>query len=129
MITDADYLLEQLRLHPSGRDAMQVISASIRDRGVGLTVHSRAASLRDQGYVISCGIEGKTRKGRERYVYRLISEPEKCEPGADHPVNCAPAVRASHQSTAVKREQQPRSGDQAAAPLDAPIPGQLRLIA
>ena len=73
-MTDAEYVLDQLRAGP--RDAMQIINASIRDREIGLTVHSRVASLRDKGYVISCAIEGKTRKGRERYVYRLVSEPE-----------------------------------------------------
>ena len=68
-MTDADFVLAQLERGP--RDAMQIISASLREREVGLTVHSRVADLRAQGYKITCQIEGKTRKGRERYVYRL----------------------------------------------------------
>lgn len=68
-MTDSEYVLAQLERGP--RDAMQIISASLREREVGLTVHSRVADLRAQGYKITCQIEGKTRKGRERYVYRL----------------------------------------------------------
>jgi len=114
-MTDAEYVLEQLQAHPQGRDAMQqIISAAIRERDVGLTVHSRVADLRAQGYVISCAVEGKTRKGRDRWVYRLVSEP--LDAGPVEPL------------ASVEREQ-PHAGAGVAAPLDAPILGQLRLIA
>ena len=109
--TDAEYVLDQLDRHPNGRDAMQIISSSLRDREVGLTVHSRVADLRAQGWDITCQVEGKTRKGRERYVYRLhgraLMEPRPSveqEPPAASPVSPA-------------------------APLDAPNPDQLELIA
>lgn len=83
MLTDTAYVLDQLRQGP--RDAMQIISASIRDRQVGCTVHSRVADLRAQGYTITCQIEGKTRRGRERYVYRLLAEPTTASPAEPQP--------------------------------------------
>lgn len=74
MISDTEYVLSQLRRGP--RDAMQIISASLRDREVGLTCHSRISDLRAQGYTITCHVEGETRKGRPRYLYTLVAEPE-----------------------------------------------------
>lgn len=71
-MTDADWLLDYLQRYPQGIDAMQAQNASLRERDQGLMVHSRAADLRKRGYTITCGIEGKTRKGRDRYVYRLV---------------------------------------------------------
>jgi hypothetical protein len=97
-MTDAEYVLAQLRSGP--RDAMQVISASIRDRGVGLTVHSRVADLRAQGYTITCGIEGKTRKGRDRYLYRLCGEPAPPPPPEPAPPTPEPA-HTTHQQLAL----------------------------
>lgn len=79
-MTDVEYVLDQLRAHPNGRDAMQVVMASIRDRDVGLMMHSRVSDLRAQGYVITCGVEGQTRRGRPRYLYRLVSEPAVAPP-------------------------------------------------
>ena len=83
MLSDCEYVLADLQAHPNGRDAMQIINASLRDREVGLTVHSRVADLRRDGYKITCQIEGKTRKGRERYVYRL--QENVPAPGAVNP--------------------------------------------
>jgi hypothetical protein len=112
-MTDSDYVLQQLSNHQhGGRDAMQIITASIRDRGVGLTVHSRVADLRRQGWEITCGIEGKTRNGRERYVYRLQGR-------------AAGLVVEPPRSPSVEQEQ-PRPDSAAAAPLDA-IPGQMEM--
>jgi hypothetical protein len=108
MITDKDYVLQQLSNHRNGRDAMQIINASIRDREVGLTVHSRVADLRRAGWDISCGIEGKTRKGRERYVYRLLGR-----------AVVEPRPRVG---------QMPPTHTPDVALPDAPIPGQLRLV-
>jgi hypothetical protein len=73
-MTDCEFVLQELRKGP--RDAMQIVMAAIRERDIGLVCHSRVSDLRAQGYVISCAIEGKTRKGRERYVYRLVGYPE-----------------------------------------------------
>jgi hypothetical protein len=109
MLTDTEYVLQQLSNHQhGGRDAMQIISASIRDRGVGCTVHSRVADLRRAGWDITCGIEGKTRRGRERYVYRLQGRA---------PVEPRPSVDAEPPGASLVDP---------AAPLDA-IPGQLEM--
>jgi hypothetical protein len=78
---------------------MQIVMASIRERDIGLVCHSRVSDLRTQGYVITCGIEGKTRKGRDRYLYRLVSEPAMDASGVTT-APPAPAVRAPHTSTA-----------------------------
>jgi hypothetical protein len=111
-MTDTEYVLLQLANHPhGGRDAMQIISASIRDRGVGLTVHSRVADLRRDGWDVTCAVEGKTRKNRDRYVYRLRG-------------------RASQEARpSVEREQRGVVEPPTAAPLDAHNPDQLELIA
>jgi hypothetical protein len=114
MTTDADYVLQQLSNHQhGGRDAMQIISSSIRDRGVGLTVHSRVADLRRAGWDITCMVEGKTRKGRDRYVYRLQGR-------------AAGLVVEPPRRPSVEQEP-PRPDSSAAAPLDAHIPGQLEM--
>jgi hypothetical protein len=99
-MTDAEFVLQQLRDHPAGRDAMQVISASIRERDIGLTVHSRVADLRAQGYTITCGIEGKTRRGRDRYLYRLVGEPAPAPLPAAAPTP-APATPKPHEQLAL----------------------------
>lgn len=108
-MTDSEYVLDQLRAGP--RDAMQIISASIRDRGVGATIHSRVADLRAQGHKITCAIEGKTRKGRDRWVYRLVEDAGAVEPPARVGRVPGPLI------------------PQAVALPDAAIPGQLSLIA
>lgn len=76
-MTDTEYVAAYLRRHPSGACAIEIISASIRERGVGLTVHSRIADLRKEGYTIpKAEVEGQTWAGRPRYVYRLLAEPK-----------------------------------------------------
>jgi hypothetical protein len=117
MLTDAEYVLDQLDRHPNGRDAMQIISASLRDREVGLTVHSRISDLRAQGYVITCAIEGKTRKGRERYVYRLISAPSV--------IGSSGVAQRRHEPSAPQAAAD--GGNQTAAAL-VDIDGQLMLL-
>ena len=81
-MTDSEYVLAQLEQGP--RDTTELLVGSIRERGVGLTVHSRVADLRAQGYQITCQIEGKTRKGRERYVYRLQDAGRVEPPAVEH---------------------------------------------
>ena len=103
-MTDTEYVLSQLERGP--KDAMQIISASLRERDIGLTVHSRVADLRAEGYTITCGVEGQTRKGRARWVYRLH---------AAGPVE-PPAVAAGLR------------GAEIPAALPDEIPGQLRLV-
>ena len=77
MTSDIDFVLKQLRKHPEGRDAVQIISASFRERDCGVgAVHSRISDLRERVYVIPpAAVEGKTRRGWPRYVYRLVAEP------------------------------------------------------
>ncbi len=108
-MTDSEYVLAQLEQGP--RDTIEILVASIRERGVGLTVHSRVADLRRDGYDIRCSVEGKTRKGRLRYEYRLV-DAGFVEPPA-----------RVERSGSTSRSQ----SAQAAAPLDV-IPGQLRLV-
>lgn len=84
MISDTDFVLAQLRAHPRGRCATEIISASFRERGCGVgAVHSRISSLREKGYQIpKAEVEGKTRRGFPRYVYRLCGEPAPATPSA-----------------------------------------------
>lgn len=76
-MTDKAFVLAQLRQYPQGRDAVQIISASFRERDCGVgAVHSRIAELRDEGFGIPpAAVEGRNRRGHPRYVYRLVSEP------------------------------------------------------
>ena len=103
-MTDAEYVLSQLEQGP--RDTTELLVGSIRERGVGLTVHSRVADLRRDGYDIRCTVEGRTRKDRARYVYRL-QERRVVEPPA-----------RGHEAP----------GAEIPAPVPDVIPGQLRLV-
>lgn len=71
MIKDADFLADVLadgEWHSLG----EILERSVRDRGCGLTVHSRVSDLRKRGFVI----ENRTAangSGRRDSSYRLIS--------------------------------------------------------
>lgn len=68
--SDADWLLEQLR---PGRSLTltELLTRSFRERGCGLTVHSRAADLRRRGFNIEHLTIAGAERGR-RHAYRLI---------------------------------------------------------
>lgn len=52
-MTDAEYLLMLLKEHaPTPVTLNEILQRSLRDRGCGLTVHSRAAELRAKGWDI-----------------------------------------------------------------------------
>lgn len=53
----------------------EILARSIRERGHGLTVHSRAATLRERGHHVDCDLR-RNRNGRVRSFYRLtLNEP------------------------------------------------------
>lgn len=81
-MTDTDYLDKWLTDHPAGGDTSQISNASKRDRGHHFMVHSRVADLRKRHagrYDIVCQVEGKTRRGFPRYVYRKVSAKPQLE--------------------------------------------------
>jgi hypothetical protein len=144
-LSDKAFVLDQLEQYPDGRDAVQIISASFRIRGCGVgAVHSRVAELRDEGYQIPPAyIEGKTRRGFPRYVYRLIGEPQgralvESRPSVEQePLGVSRGTPAAPLDAHLAR--QPGESDRRRPDTDpqpggddarvAPIPGQLRLIA
>ena len=66
-MTDRDFLLKVLGDYQP-HTLNEILSLSLAERGCGLTVHSRAADLRRDGYLIS----NKPMPGRRRgSVYRL----------------------------------------------------------
>ena len=67
-MTDRDFLLKVLGDYQP-HTLNEILSLSLAERGCGLTVHSRAADLRRDGYLISnTAIGGGKRRGS---VYRL----------------------------------------------------------
>jgi hypothetical protein len=75
-VTDTAFVLAQLGDGP--RTTMQLITASIYERGCGLTAHSRVADLRRDGHDIRCARIG-SRDGRGVYEYTLIQKPVQLE--------------------------------------------------
>jgi hypothetical protein len=51
---------------------MDIIYASVRQRGCGITPHSRASDLRRRGHNIECSFGGKV-AGRSVWTYKLVS--------------------------------------------------------
>jgi hypothetical protein len=75
-VSQASRILELLRQRPH-------TTAEIL-REVPSIVHSRIATLRDRGYVITC--ERVDGEGANAYLYTLLCEPEQAEPiGAGRP--------------------------------------------
>ena len=66
-MTDRDFLLKVLGDYQP-HTLNEILSLSLAERGCGLTVHSRAADLRRDGYLISNKAIGGKRRGS---VYRL----------------------------------------------------------
>lgn len=88
-MTDAEFLLsvlEDCREHT----LTEILQRSFRERGCGLTVHSRASDLRRRGYEIS---NSPMPRGQRGSVYRLqfasephpVSPPSAAASGPDEP--------------------------------------------
>ncbi len=71
MVTDCDFILQVLADgHPHTLN--EILQRSFAERGCGLTVHSRVAELRKQGYVVEhANIHGAARGAAS--TYRLVS--------------------------------------------------------
>jgi len=70
MKTDCEYLLELLD-DEKPHSLNEILRRSFFDRGCGMTVHSRAADLRKQGYdVVNEQVHGAKRG--DASVYRLV---------------------------------------------------------
>lgn len=72
---DTEYLEYILRAGPATTN--EILGRSFRDRGCGLTVHSRAADLRRRleplGETVSCTTTaGRNRHGKVDYRYALV---------------------------------------------------------
>lgn len=68
-VTDTEWLLGLLA-DGQPHTLTEILSRSFKARGCGLTVHSRAANLRAQGFDVQCKI---VREGRRRSsVYQLV---------------------------------------------------------
>ena len=76
-MTDADFLHAVLK-DGGWHSQDEILARSQLERGHGLTVHSRAATLRDRGHIVECELR-RNRNGRTRSFYRLVvtlDEPE-----------------------------------------------------
>ena len=72
MITDANFMLSVLRETPGDWvSGSAILQRSFQDRGVGLTVHSRASTLRERGHTIECRVE-RSEEMRAISYYRLV---------------------------------------------------------
>ena len=67
-MNDTDYLYSILR-DGKEHELSEIIAQSQRERGFGMTVHSRAADLRKRGYWVAQRSE--RRHGRVRSYYHL----------------------------------------------------------
>ena len=90
-MTDNDFLLRVLE-HGGWHSRDQILALSMRERGCGLTVHSRAADLRARGHVVDVEVRGGSRRAS---FYRLgalgeasasIEPPAGVSPSASIPV-------------------------------------------
>lgn len=80
MLSDNQFLLTVLgdgRWHSHE----EILQRSLRERGCGLTVHSRAADLRKQGYVVDCHVRSE-RGQRKASFYRLVAASSAVEAAA-----------------------------------------------
>lgn len=94
-MTDADFLLALLS-DGKPRTTNEILAASFAERGVGLTVHSRAADLRKRGQRIDVTCQGRE-NGRAVYSYTLLPslrEASPPSPGRDGERNGATADAA-----------------------------------
>jgi hypothetical protein len=73
MPNDSDFMLEVLSDGKSW-STMDIIYASVRQRGCGITPHSRASDLRRRGHNIECSFGGKV-AGRSVWTYKLVASP------------------------------------------------------
>jgi hypothetical protein len=70
--TDADFMLSVLSETPEEWvPAMVILRRSFEDRGVGLTIHSRAATLRERGHIIECRVD-RAEEMRAISYYRIV---------------------------------------------------------
>jgi len=67
-LTDAAFMLTELRRGPATTN--ELIRRSYAERGVGLTAHSRASTLRELGHNVSCTRIGSNGR-RGIFQYRL----------------------------------------------------------
>lgn len=75
MTTDADFLYSVLS-DGKPHSTTEILRRSFVERGVGLTVHSRAATLRERGHVIRCFQQrGATYRDRPTFYYVLAASP------------------------------------------------------
>ena len=100
-MTDADFMLAVLRERPGEYVAQRtILERSIAERGCGMTVHSRASTLRERGHVIECQVR-PTCDGRRASFYRFV-EPSLCE-AESSPRALAAAFGSASQSEGLAR--------------------------
>ena len=71
VVTDADFLRSILD-DGDWHSQAEIIARSITERGHGLTVHSRAATLREHGYTVECEVR-RNGNGRPLSFYRIVT--------------------------------------------------------
>src|SRR6266576_6412825 len=104
--SDSSFLLAMLK-DGKRHSTNEIIQASLAERKVGLTVHSRAADLRARGHNVICE-PGPRRNGRATYYYRLATLREAASQSNAHW-----EVAADVQSGDVGRDAAARSAPQA----------------
>ena len=83
MITDAQFMLAVLQERPGEWVTQnEILQRSISERGHGLTVHSRAATLREHGHLIENRVERRN-GSRATSSYRLVLQEPPAREHAD----------------------------------------------
>jgi hypothetical protein len=73
-VTDAAFMLAVLEERPGEWVSQaELLARSQRERGCGLTVHSRAATLRDLGHNVECQVVRGWDRYQQKHVGRAVS--------------------------------------------------------
>lgn len=95
VVTDNDFLYSVLE-DGAWHGHVEILAESIRQRGHGMTVHSRAADLRKRGHRVETRLERNT-NGRTLSFYRLVTldEPDMAAIGKSQRVSGSSSVPAT----------------------------------
>lgn len=121
-MTDADFLFSVLA-DGEWHSHAEILAESIRHRGYGLTVHSRAADLRKRGHTVETHLE-RNGNGRAISFYRLVTLDES----AVATDRCGTDAAAADSSSVPATPEPPSTGEGAESAPAAAASGTLLLF-